>query len=217
MHISPSLYSAGLEGFDRAVSIVEESGCDSIHVDVMDGHFVPRLDFGPSVVRAVRSMTHTEVDVHLMVAHPEAVIEEIAQVGADVITVHHEATDHIYRCLQLVRKLGKRAGVALNPGTSAAVIAPYAHLLDRVLVMTCNPGVAGESFIPEMLDKVSEVRGLRDARGLGFDIEVDGGVNAQSVERCRDAGADVAVCGGFIFNAESPADSIKQLLEGGAR
>lgn len=217
MEVSPSLYSAGLLDFENKISMIEDSGCNSIHIDVMDGSFVPRLDFGPSVIKAVQCMTELEMDVHLMASHPERLIEEIAQAGADVITVHHEATDHIYRCLQSIRRQGKKVGVALNPGTSAIVIEPYIHLLDRVLVMTCNPGVAGESFIPEMVNKIAEIRRKREIKGLNFDIEVDGGINDINAALCFDAGADVVVSGGFIFNATNPAEQIKALLKGGVR
>ncbi|EHF02588.1 ribulose-phosphate 3-epimerase [Olsenella sp. oral taxon 809 str. F0356] len=213
MKVSPSLYGAGLADLCGTLGMLGSAGATHVHVDVMDGHFVPRQDFGPSVVKAVRGLTDLTVDVHLMVEHPERCLGEYVQSGADIVTVHHEATPHVYRCLQQLHAVGVKAGVALNPGTSSAMIGSYADLLDQVLVMTCNPGVGGESFIRAMTRKVAEVAELRKSLGAHFQIEVDGGVDAASARECAKAGADIVVCGGYIFGANDPAQRIRELLQ----
>ncbi|WP_424684431.1 ribulose-phosphate 3-epimerase [Enterococcus sp.] len=217
MKIAPSILSADFANLGQDVKMVEELGADYIHVDVMDGHFVPNITFGPNVVAAIRPITKLPLDCHLMIEQPELYVADFANAGADIINVHVEATPHIHRVLQLIKSLGVKAGVTINPGTPVAAIAHVLSMADLVLVMTVNPGFGGQKFIPEMMEKVAELATLRDEKGYTYEIEVDGGVTAETIGACKEAGADVFVAGSYIYDAEEPGariQALKEVLEG---
>jgi ribulose-phosphate 3-epimerase len=210
--IAPSILSADFGRLAEEVAACEAGGADLIHVDVMDGRFVPNITIGPLVVEAVRRATKLPLDVHLMIVEPERYLEDFAKAGADSITVHAEACPHLHRTVQQIRGLGKRAGVALNPSTPLDVIEYVAQDLSMVLVMTVNPGFGGQSFIEAMLPKVRTLRHALDDRGLGHvDLEVDGGIKASNVGKVASAGANVIVSGSGIFSAANYGDAISEM------
>lgn len=211
--VSPSLLSADFADIKSALKVIKESGAEWVHLDIMDGAFVPNITFGQPVVRSIRQATDLVLDAHMMVNAPERYIEDFAAAGADMITVHYEATPHIVRALQCIRAQGKKAGVALNPGTSADVLKVLLRQTDMVLVMGVNPGFGGQKFIVETLDKVSEIRNMIDQSGLDIDIQVDGGITIQNAAAARKAGANVLVSGTSFFAAEDKKAAV-QLLKG---
>ena len=202
VQISPSLLASDFAALGDAVRAVEKGGADLIHVDVMDGHFVPNITIGIPVVRALKRVATKPLDVHLMIERPDRHIDAFAEAGAGTITVHLEAATHLHRTLGHIRKLGARAGVAINPATPVSAISEVVSSIDCVLVMTVNPGFGGQAFIPESLDKVRRVRALLDAAGSHANIEVDGGVDEGNAAALVDAGADILVAGASIFTSD---------------
>ena len=200
IRIAPSLLSCRFAELGREVGIVDRAGAEWIHVDVMDGRFVPNITIGPLIVEAVRGVTERTVDVHLMIEDPDRYIRDFARAGADVITVHVEAARHLHRTLEMIRELGGRAGVALNPGTPLSAVEEVLDAIDLLLVMTVNPGFGGQAFIPQSLDKVARARALVEARRPGeVAVEVDGGVSERTAPGLVAAGANVLVAGSAVF------------------
>lgn len=197
--ISPSILSADFARLGEEVRAIDEAGADWIHVDVMDGHFVPNITIGPAVVKALRKHTTKPFDVHLMISPVDAYLEAFAEAGADIITVHPEAGPHVHRTVQAIRNLGKQAGISLNPATPAKMLDYLIDDIDLVLIMSVNPGFGGQSFISNQLRKIEAVRKMIDKTGRDIRLEVDGGVDVGTIKSCVDAGADVLVAGTASF------------------
>ncbi|WP_339163533.1 ribulose-phosphate 3-epimerase [Siminovitchia sp. FSL H7-0308] len=210
MKIAPSILAADFTKLGEEIKEVEAAGADLIHIDVMDGHFVPNITMGPAVVEAIRSITELPLDVHLMIENPDQYIEAFAKAGADYMTVHVEASPHLHRTLDEIKKQGIKSGVVLNPATPAESIKYVLDNIDMVLLMTVNPGFGGQSFIHSVLPKITEVRNMGLKHGVQFDIEVDGGINPETARLCKEAGATVLVAGSSIFQQK---DRKKALLE----
>lgn len=216
--IAPSILSADFGRLAEEVRAIEEGGCDLVHVDVMDGRFVPNITIGPLVVKAVKKRATKPLDVHLMIVEPEKYIEAFVEAGADIVTVHAEACPHLHRTLQQIRKAGARPAVALNPSTPVSAIDYVLEDLDMVLVMSVNPGFGGQSFIPSSLRKIRELRRMADERGLtDLWIEVDGGIGPANVAEVAAAGANVFVAGSAVFGQPDYGQVIRALKENAAR
>jgi ribulose-phosphate 3-epimerase len=211
IRIAPSILSADFARLGDEIRAVQNSGADLIHVDVMDGHFVPNLTIGAPVVAALRRVTDLPLDVHLMIESPERHVEAFAEAGADIITFHVEASTHLHRTLQLIRGCGKRVGVSLNPHTSEHSLRYVLEQLDLVLVMSVNPGFGGQAFIDAILPKLEALRTMIDVSGRQIDLEVDGGIKEGTARKVVDAGADVLVAGSAVFGAASYAQAIERL------
>lgn len=209
--IAPSILSADFARLGEEVRAVASAGADYIHIDVMDGHFVPNITIGPPVVQALRKVTDLPLDVHLMIENPDLYIPGFVEAGADIIVVHAEATNHLNRTIQLIKSFGKRAGVSLNPATPLNVLEYILEELDLVLLMTVNPGFGGQSFIESCIAKIHSMRAMLDKRGLETELEVDGGVKLSNIDRISHAGADVFVAGSAIFEGSDYAATISEL------
>jgi ribulose-phosphate 3-epimerase len=209
--IAPSILSADFGALAEDIARVEGAGADQLHVDVMDGRFVPNITIGPPVVEAIRKRTRLPLDVHLMIVEPERYLADFVRAGADIVTVHAEASAHLQRALVQIRELGARAGVALNPATPPDALAYVLDDLDLVLVMSVNPGFGGQKFIPTMLPKIRQVRTLLGSRPV--EVSVDGGVKVEHARRLAEHGATVLVAGSAIFGAPDPVAAVKQFRE----
>lgn len=209
--IAPSILSADYAHMGQAVQMLEKSGADYIHFDVMDGHFVPNLTFGPPMCKALRPLTKLPLDVHLMVERPGDWVSRFRDAGADIVTFHVEAERHIHRVLQSIHDGGMKAGVVLNPATPLSMCEDVLDECDMVLLMSVNPGFGGQKFIPHVLKKIEKLNDMKLVHGLRFDIEVDGGVNEQTAPLCRNAGATVLVAGNAVFSASDPGEMIRRL------
>jgi ribulose-phosphate 3-epimerase len=213
VRIAPSILSADFARLGEEVRAIDEAGADWIHIDVMDGHFVPNISFGPAVMKSVRHVTAKPFDVHLMIAPVDPYLDAFAEAGADCITIHYEAGPHVHRSLQHIKSLGVRAGIVLCPATPAKMLDYLIDMVDLVLVMSVNPGFGGQKFIDSQLRKISAIRTMIDKSGRAIDLEVDGGVDADTAPRCIEAGADALVAGTAVFRGgpDRYADNIAAL------
>lgn len=211
--VAPSVLSADFLHLERDIQMLNESEAQWIHLDIMDGRFVPNISFGLPIVSAVSSITEKVCDVHLMIEEPEKYIEAFAKAGADVLTLHYEATRHLHRAMQQVRDAGMKAGVVLNPATPVELLRDVLPYLDLVLLMSVNPGFGGQKFIPRILDKTRRLRRMIDEGGYDVLIEVDGGVNAETGPQLVEAGADALVAGSYVFGSKDPAAAIRSLMQ----
>ncbi|MBW1819459.1 MAG: ribulose-phosphate 3-epimerase [Deltaproteobacteria bacterium] len=211
--ISPSILSADFTRLGEEVEAVEQAGADYIHVDVMDGHFVPNITIGPMIVKAVGRITRIPQDVHLMIADPDSFIDVFVKAGADILTVHAEAATHLHRTVHQIKALGARAGVSLNPATPLDVLDYILPDLDMVLLMTVNPGFEGQAFIPEVIPKIQRLKERIDRLGLQTEIEVDGGIGPDTINRVSSAGADVFVAGSAIFYSDDYRKTIQLMRD----
>jgi len=217
VYIAPSILSADLLRLEEQVKALTENGADFIHVDVMDGHFVPNLTFGPNMVKALKRITHVPLDVHLMISNPDLYIEAYAKAGADILTVHQEACTHLHRTIQTIHNQGIKAGVSLNPATSLATVENVLDDMDLLLIMTVNPGFGGQQFIAQGLKKIAEARKMINASRREILLEVDGGVDTQTVKSIAQAGARVLVSGSAIFGQPDIVQAMKNLKSSGEK
>jgi len=211
--ISPSILSADFTRLGEEVRAVEKAGADYIHIDVMDGHFVPNITIGPMIVKAIRRVTDLPLDVHLMISDPDSFIDEFAKAGATIITVHAEAVHHLHRTIQHIRNKGVKPGVVLNPATPLDILEYIIEDLDIVLLMTVNPGFEAQEFIPEVLPKIKRLRETVNRKNLDMEIEVDGGISPDTIGRASSAGANVFVAGSAIFYSENYARTIQLMRD----
>ncbi|MCI5812432.1 MAG: ribulose-phosphate 3-epimerase [Limosilactobacillus coleohominis] len=211
--VAPSILSADYVNLQKDIELVDKGGAEYLHIDIMDGSFVPSISFGPGFVKSIRPITDMVLDVHLMVQNPEHILPAFIDAGADIIGVQVEATQHIHRALQIIKNGGVKAEVVINPGTPVEMIKPVLHMVDQVLVMTVNPGFGGQKFLPETIDKIAELNQIKKDKGYNFDIEIDGGVNDQTVVDCYKAGATVAVAGSYVYGADDPVARINAIKD----
>jgi len=210
--IAPSILSSDFSKLGEVLESLNQSGADLVHVDVMDGHFVPNITFGPPVIKKIRHYSKLPFDVHLMIAPVERYIKDFSDAGADIITIHPEATDNLVQSVQLIKSLGKKAGVSLNPKTDIEQLMPAIHLIDLILIMSVNPGFGGQKFMPEVLNKVKVLRKKIDEEKLPIEIEIDGGIDFETAKLAVDAGVDILVSGTTLFNnKENLKDNIAKL------
>ena len=211
--IAPSILSADFSKLAEDIKVVEKAGCDLLHIDVMDGHFVPNITLGPPIVKSLKGKTTMPFDVHLMIENPDKYISDFIDAGADIITVHSEACIHLHRTIQNIKALGVKAAVSLNPATSLTDIEYVLEDLDMVLIMTVNPGFGGQSFIPNMLTKIKELKKMIDEKNLNVDIQVDGGIGPDNIHLVTEAGANIIVAGSAIFNSKNIKATVAQMRQ----
>ena len=209
--IAPSVLACNFANIQQEIEMLNASEADWVHVDVMDGMFVPNISFGMSVIQAMKKHSTKPLDVHLMIEKPERYISEFKNVGADILTVHYEACNHLHRVLQMIKSEGMMAGVALNPHTPVELLEPVLEEIDLVCLMSVNPGFGGQSFIDKTYDKISKLQNMIKAKGISVKIEIDGGVKHDNAKKLLDTGADVLVAGSFVFNSENPEETISAL------
>jgi len=209
--IAPSILAADFYCLNEAITLIEKAGADYVHFDVMDGLFVPNISFGIPVLKSLSKRTDVPFDAHLMIENPEKHIKAFADAGADIITIHQEATPHVHRALQMIKELGKKAGVVLNPATPLCTVEHVLGDVDMVLLMSVNPGYGGQVLIPEVLEKGKQLAALRSKKGLSFEIEIDGGVKPENADQVAAYGFDVLVAGSAVFGAKDPIAAIKKI------
>jgi len=210
--IAPSILSADIMNLERDVRAADQAGADVFHIDLMDGNFVPNMSFSPAIIAGMRRVTDKPLDIHMMIENPDAYIKTVIDAGASTVLIHAESTQHIYRSIELVKKYGAKAGVVVNPGTPLETVKELFPIIDRILVMTVNPGFGGQTFIPGMTKKIQRLDQLRQtAADDNFDIEVDGGINSETIAQCAKAGADIFVAGSYLFNGQ---DGLKDRIDG---
>ena len=209
--IAPSILSADFSNLESEIKLITEAGADFVHVDVMDGHFVPNLTIGMPVVKAIKPKSSLPLDVHLMIEHPETYVEQLVKAGSDYLTIHVESTKNVETTLKMIRDLGAKPGITARPGTGLELIKPFLHLVDLVLVMTVEPGFGGQKFMNSQLEKIKELKSIREFQKFNYIIEVDGGVNPETAKLCWDAGADVLVAGSAVFSTKNYKTNIEAL------
>jgi len=213
LKIAPSILSADFSKLGEEIKEIEQGGADYVHIDVMDGHFVPNITIGPLIVEAIKPITTLPLDVHLMIENPDQYIPAFAKAGASIISVHEEACTHLHRTIQLIKSHGVKAGVVINPGTPLVMIQEIMSEVDLVLLMSVNPGFGGQSFIDKTVPRIEKLARWRTENNQSFEIQVDGGVNLETAKRCKDAGADVLVAGSAIFNQSDRKQAIQAIIK----